>query len=425
MIPVTEKSWQLRHDVHMSDPAAPALSRVLSLPGLVFYGVGVTVGAGIFALIGTILGVAGPFAPLSFLVAGLIAGSTAWSYALLVRRFPFAGGEAIYVTRGLGPVAGRIAGLGVVVTGIVSSATIALAFGGYLSELVPVAPKPAAVVLVVLLAVVAWRGVRESVMVAAVVTLLETGTLIVVVGYGLPVLVDAEASDIFRTLAAAPLHAEAILAGAVLAFFAFIGFEDMVNMAEETRDPERTVPRAIIATLAITILIYLLLATIATLTRDSQAVVSSRAPMATLFESLSGLSGKPVATVSALAMVNGILVQVVMAARVLYGMASNGQLPQPLARIDRRRHTPVVATALVATAVIILAMGLDLARLAELTSLVTLAVFTLVNLSLFMIGTRSPEFGIGRWRWWGMAAAFPTAGILLWQLYAGASGGTH
>jgi basic amino acid/polyamine antiporter, APA family len=409
----------------MTDPAAPVLARVLSLPGLVFYGVGVTVGAGIFALIGAILGVAGPFAPLSFLVAGLIAGSTAWSYALLVRRFPFAGGEAIYVTRGLGPVAGRIAGLGVVVTGIVSSATIALAFGGYLSELAPVPPKPAAVVLVMLLALVAWRGVRESIMLAAVVTLLETGTLIVVVGYGLPVLADADGGELLRTLAAAPLQAEAILAGAVLAFFAFIGFEDMVNMAEETRDPERTVPRAILVTLAITILIYLLLATIAALTPESAAVASSRAPMATLFENLSGLSGKPVATVSALAMVNGILVQLVMAARVLYGMASDGQLPRILARIDRRRHTPAIATALVAVAVILLAIGLDLARLAELTSLVTLAVFTLVNLSLFMIGTRSPESGIGHWRWWGLAAALPTAGILLWQLQAGAFAGGH
>lgn len=409
----------------MSDPAAPVLARVLSLPGLVFYGVGVTVGAGIFALIGAILGIAGSLAPLSFLVAGLIAGSTAWSYALLVRRFPFAGGEAIYVTRGLGPVAGRVAGLGVVVTGIVSSATIALAFGGYLSELAPVPPKPAAVVLVTMLALVAWRGVRESIMLAALVTLLETGTLIVVIGYGLPVLAGADGGDLLRTLAEAPLHAEAILAGAVLAFFAFIGFEDMVNMAEETRNPERTMPRAILVTLVITILIYLLLATIAVLAEDSAAVASSRAPMATLFENLSGLSGKPVATVSALAMVNGILVQVVMAAPVLYGMASNGQLPRPLARIDPRRRTPSTATALVAAAVILLAIGLDLADLAELTSLVTLAVFTLVNLSLFMIGTRSPESGIGRWRWWGLAAALPTAAILLWQVYAGAAGGVH
>ena len=395
----------------------------MSLPALVFYGVGVTVGAGIFALIGEILGLAGDFAPLSFLLAGLIAGVTAWSYAILVRRFPRAGGEAIYVSRGLGPAAGRIAGLGVVITGIVSSATISLAFAGYLAEVLPVPKTAASVGLVLLLAFVAWRGVRESILLAAIVTLLETGTLVLVVIYGLPVLTAAEPGEFATMLTSAPAHLDIIMAGAVLAFFAFIGFEDMVNMAEETRDAERTVPRAVIITLAITILIYLLLATIATLAPASAEVAASSAPMATLFESLSGLTGKPVATISALAMVNGILVQIVMAARVLYGMAGEGQLPAALARIDPKRRTPTLATALVAAAIILLAISFDLARLAEFTSLVTLSVFTLVNLSLFMIGTRMPESAIGGWRWWGLFAALPTAGILIWQVYSGTLGG--
>ena len=407
----------------MSETDGTSLNRVLSLPALVFYGVGVTVGAGIFALIGEILGLAGEFAPLSFLLAGLIAGVTAWSYAILVRRFPRAGGEAIYVSRGLGPAAGRIAGLGVVITGIVSSATISLAFAGYLAEVLPVPKTAASVGLVLLLAFVAWRGVRESILLAAIVTLLETGTLVLVVIYGLPVLTAAEPGEFATMLTSAPAHLDIIMAGAVLAFFAFIGFEDMVNMAEETRDAERTVPRAVIITLAITILIYLLLATIATLAPASAEVAASSAPMATLFESLSGLTGKPVATISALAMVNGILVQIVMAARVLYGMAGEGQLPAALARIDPKRRTPTLATALVAAAIILLAISFDLARLAEFTSLVTLSVFTLVNLSLFMIGTRMPESAIGGWRWWGLFAALPTAGILIWQVYSGTLGG--
>lgn len=401
----------------MKQPAPSAsLRRVLSLPAIVFYGLGVTVGAGIFALIGEIIKISGNLSPVAFLVAGLTAGATGWSYALLVRLFPRAGGEAIYVSRGLGQLAGQLAGLGVVITGIVSSAVIALAFAGYLSAVVAIPTLPASLGLIAILGLVAWWGVRESIWLAAIITIMETGTLILVAAFGVP---DVIAADLpFLEMGATPIAEQTamVLSGSVIAFFAFIGFEDMVNMAEETKRPETTMPKAILITLSVTLVLYLGLSTIAVSIPEKDAIASSSAPMATLFEAVSGMSGQPVAVISALAMVNGILVQIIMAARVLYGMANDGQLPGIFATVDRRRKTPVVATAFVCFAVIGLAASFDLTSLAELTSLVTLLVFTLVNLALFAIGVKIPQTGLGRWRWWGLFAALPTALILGWQV---------
>ena len=179
---------------HMNASEKPALRRTLTLPLLVFYGVGVTVGAGIFALIGEILSLAGDKAPLAFLLAGLIAGATGFSYALLVRVFPRAGGEAVFVNRGLGTIAGRLAGLGVVITGIVSSAVIALAFAGYVQALIALPAPLLTAGVVLLLAFVAWWGVRESVIFAAVITLLEVGTLVFIILSGMPLLANADAA---------------------------------------------------------------------------------------------------------------------------------------------------------------------------------------------------------------------------------------
>lgn len=400
-----------------------SLKRTLTLPWLVFYGVGVTVGAGIFALIGEVLALAGDQAPLSFLLAGLIAGVTGISYALLIRRFPVAGGEAVFVNRGLGSFFALLSGYGVVATGIISSAVIALAFAGYVRAIVPIPEVVLVVAVVAVLSGIAWFGVRESVVFAAAVTLVEVGTLLVVIAFGLPLLTDLPAvAGTFvpdmNTMALA-----GVLSGAVLAFFAFIGFEDIVNMSEETLNAEGTVPKAVIWTLAITLVIYAVLAVIAALAADREAIAGSSSPLAELFESLSGLSGKPVAAMATIAMVNGILVQIVMASRVLYGMANEGLAPNWFANVDAARKTPARATLVVAVVVLLLALFFPLVRLAEATSLVTLGVFALVNLALFSIGNRLEDGPIRRFRWWGVVGALMCLSVAAFQIFAGVAGG--
>jgi len=395
------------------------LKRALTLPWLVFYGVGVTIGAGIFALIGQVLARAGDHAPLAFLLAGLIAGVTGVSYALLIRRYPLAGGEAVFVNRGLGSFFARIAGYGVATTGIISSAVIALAFAGYLRALFPVHELLLVVAVVMLLSAVAWAGVRESVVIAAAITFLELGALIVVIGFGLPLLGDVSAVVMTFVPAMDVVVLTGIVSSGILAFFAFIGFEDIVNMCEETIAAEQTVPRAVYWTLGITLLVYVLLAVIAALAENREAIVNSGAPMAQLFEVVSGLSGKPLAAIAAVAMVNGILVQIVMASRVLYGMANEGIAPRWFAYIDPIRQTPAKATVFVGSAILVLALFFPLIRLAEATSLVTLSVFALVNVALFSLGGRDGEKALSRMRWWGLLGALLCFGLVAFQLLAG------
>ena len=394
------------------------LRRTLTLPLLVFYGLGVTVGAGIFALIGEILALAGDRAPQAFLLAGLIAGATGLSYALLVRLFPKAGGEAVFVNRGLGKLAGGIAGFGVVITGIVSSAVIALAFAGYARSIVPLPAPVLTLGIIALLAFVAWWGVRESVIFAALITVLEVGTLVIIIAFGAPLLADTQHIAEMLTPELSISAMAPVFSGAVIAFFAFIGFEDIENMAEETVDPVRTAPKAIFLTLGLTVIIYVTLSVIATLAPNRAAITGSDAPLAVLFEAITGLPGKPVAAVAAIAMINGILVQIVMAARVLYGMAGEGILPRWFAEIDPARRTPARATLLVAVIIAALALFFPLVSLAEATSLVTLAVFAMVNLSLFRLGGM-PEFAqLRAWRWWGLFAASICAALAGFQLFA-------
>lgn len=384
----------------------PQLRRVLSLPWLVFYGVGVTVGAGIFALIAEIVAIAGDHAPLAFLIAGVVAAFTGLSYAVLANAYPRAAGEAIFVRHGLGDLAGRIVGYGVVAVAITSSAVIGLAFARYVQSFTGL-PEPLSLVAVlIVLGAVAAAGVRESVGFAALITVLEAGTLLVVIAAGLPVVMDSPRLGDVLSLPVTWAPWTAVFAGAFVAFFAFIGFEDIENMAEETRDAARAVPLAIMLTLAISVAIYALVALVAAAYPDRDGLTASKAPLADLFAAVTGTSGTPIAVMASIAMVNGILVQVVMASRVIYGMAREGMMPGRLGRLHAVRQTPVRAILLVIAATALLGLFVPLLQLAELTSLVMLIVFATVNLSLFLIGRRAGATPrLIRWRYWGLLGA--------------------
>ena len=397
-------------------PVEPTLKRALGLPLLVFYGLGVTVGAGIFALIGEILGLAGDHAPLAFLIAGIIAAATARAFGLLSQRYPRAAGEALYATQGFGAIAGRLAGLGVAITGIVSSAVIGLAFAGYVGTLVAM---PAEIILLILLAAiatVAWLGVKESVVVAAIVTILEVGTLIIIAVAGAPSLFDAAIWERMLSLPQSIPQFELTLAAAAVAFFAFIGFEDIVNMAEETNNAERNLGLAIAITLVASIALYAVIAAIAVAAPNREALIDSPAPLADMFADMTGFSGAPISVMAAIAMVNGILVQVVMVARVIYGMSREGLLPKWLGAIEPRRRTPLRATLIVTIIIAALAMTAPILGLAQITGYVTLAVFALINLSLFRIASRPDWTGPHRQRYWGLLGAVLSGGLLTFEI---------
>ncbi len=396
----------------MTDRPAPVLRRALNLPWLVFYGVGVTVGAGVFALIGEVVRVSGDHAVLAFLIAGLVAAFTALSYAVLASAYPRAAGEAIYVKMGFGELAGRLVGLGVVAIAITSSAVISLAFAGYLGALTGFHSSASVIGILALLGCVAWFGVRESVGFASLITVLEVGTLAVVVIGGFPLLATDEAVTRLATLPADSTSLVAVFAGAFLAFFAYIGFEDIENMAEETRDPHTAIPAAIAWTLGISVALYALVAAVAVSFPDRQALVKSAAPLALLFERSTGYPAAPIAAMASIAMINGILVQIVMASRVLYGMAREGMIPTILGQLDAKRATPALAIALITAAILALALFVPFLQLASFTSFIMLLIFVAVNASLYIIGSRpGAPAKLRRWRWWGVFGAVISLGL--------------
>jgi amino acid transporter len=298
-----------------------------------------------------------------------------------------------------------------------AGAVISLAFARYVSSFSGLPEWVALSGVLTLLCGVAVAGVKESVAAAALITALEVGTLMIVIGAGLPGAIESGA---LWTVLAPPTGSSqwsAVLAGSFLAFFAFIGFENIVNMAEEAEDATRVIPKAVILTLVISVAIYALAAAVAAAYGDRASLVASKAPLAVLFEGATGQPGALIAAMASVAMVNGILVQIVMASRVLYGMAGEGMMPGLFRRVHPRRRTPVTAIILFTLLIGLLALTVPLVQLAEMTSFVILSIFTLVNVSLFLIGRRpgAPE-RLRRWRWTGLAGAAVTLALILFEV---------
>jgi amino acid transporter len=369
----------------------PSLKRVLSMPMLVLYGLGTTIGAGIYALIGEVAGSAGAYAPVSFLVAGTLATLSGLSFAELGARMPSSAGEARFVREGLDSAAlALIVGLLVVASGVVSSAAVTNGFAGYFMELTD-APRLASVAGVVILlgALAAW-GIGESVAAAAVLTLIEAGGLLLVIWAGSNAVVEPLPS--FGELVP-PLELAAwggIFVGSFLAFFAFVGFEDMVNVAEEVKDVTRVMPRAIIVTLIVTLVLYVALALVAVRSVPVEELAASQAPLALVYSRATGWSADPISVIAVLATVNGALIQIVMASRVLYGLSAQGQLPAAFGRVNARTRTPIVATVTVTAVVLVLALAFRTAPLAQATAFIVLCIFSLVNLALWRLKRHTP-----------------------------------
>jgi len=367
------------------------LKRRLTLWLVVFYGLGTTIGAGIYALVGEVAGIAGFHAPWSFLAAAVLAGFTAASYAEMANRFPRASGAALYVKVGIGSVRlSTLVGLLVVLAGLTSAGALTNAFVGYVNEMVPVDRVTVILVTIAVMGTLAAVGIRESVSVAGLITLIEISGLLLVVGVNyesfseLPNRIDAFLPPVdFQGWGL-------ILSGTVLAFYAFLGFEDMVVVAEEVRDVKRTLPLAIGMTLVITAVLYFLVMTVAILAVPPEELAASTAPLALLYQKGTGSAPTLMNGIASLAIINGALIQLIMASRMLYGLASASQIPSVFAYVHPTTQTPLVATAVATAIMIILALPGSLRGLAEATSVLMLVVFALVNLSAWRIKLRMP-----------------------------------
>ena len=376
-------------------PQQARLKRSLTLPYVVLYGLGVTIGAGIYVLVGEAAGRAGHQAPIAFIIAGIVMVFPVASFAELAGRLPFAAGEARFVDAAFGKDWLTLAvGLAVAGVGLVSSAAIGLGSAGYVLSLTGGSLHLVFSTIIVAMGAIAALGIRQSILIAGVLTLVEAGGLIAIITGALvdqPRLLTRLPEIMPSEWTLAPVGA--IASASLLAFFAFIGFEDIDSLAEETKDPQRTLPRAMFATLVVSMVLYVGVTAVAVLTVEPETLAADTAPLATVFHAVTGAPGTVITAIAILATLNGVIVQIIMVARVLYGLASAKRLPGILARIHPRTGTPVVATVFATAVIVLLGLAFPIGPLAEWTSRITLSIFVVVCAALMVIkrqGTPAP-----------------------------------
>ncbi len=363
------------------------LKRSIGFSLLTLYGLGTILGAGIYVLVGKVAIYAGLFAPIAFILAALLAGLSGYSYAALSSRYPRSAGEAVYVQAAFGiRMLSTIVGWMVILTGVVSAATISNGFVGYLQVFVTITDFWAITLLITSMTMLAVWGVTESVVATAVTTVMGIIGLLLILAFSAPAFLTlpGRIGEISPPLTDSGIWF-GILLGAFLAFYAFIGFEDMVNMAEEVKEPEHTLPRAIVAAIIISSLFYYFIALAAILQLPLAELTASKAPMADIMNKHSQEAAWFISLISLAAVVNGALVQIIMGARVLYGMGKQSLAPAWLAVVHARFKTPYIATLIIGFVVWLLATSLDLTTLAKTTSFIILLVFLMVNLALLKI----------------------------------------
>ncbi|WP_226804024.1 APC family permease [Amylibacter sp. SFDW26] len=366
------------------------LKRAIGLPRLVLYGLGVTIGAGIYVLVGETAARAGIYAPIAFLLAAFVMAFSACSFAELSSRIPKSAGEAAYVDAAFGWTwLTLVTGLSIVLSGSVAASAISLGSAGYVAQLIDLPIPLLAVIIVILMGGLACWGIQESVTFASVLTVIEILGLLIIIVAGFhkePSLLSTLPASI-PTLTDGPALS-AILSASLIAFFAFVGFDDVVNIVEETINPARIMPIAIGITLIVVTILYVLITLVALNVLPLSELSASKAPVGLLFERLTGISPLGITLIAIFATLNGVIIQLIMASRVLYGLSRRGQLPKMFSKLNKVTKTPILATLILSLFVIFLVAFVPLDQLAEWTSQINLSVFCLINIALVWMKLR-------------------------------------
>ena len=367
-------------------PAA-SLARKITLPLLTFYGLGTILGAGIYVLIGEVTLRAGIYSPLAFIVSAIIGAITAYSFARLSSMHPKSAGEAAYVLAAFDSrTFSAMVGIAVIIIGTVSAATMVRGFAGYFLSLIEMSEIVLIITIIALITAISIWGIGQSLFVAAAITIVEVGGLLFVIF----AVVNFNTAPVMElpspSLALNNIHV--ILFAAFICFYAYIGFEDIVNIAEETINPSRTLPLAILLSLLISTVIYVSLSIACAVFIPQSIFEASDAPLASIVE-FKGYNPTFIAMISVIAIINGALVQQIKAARVLYGMAKQKMFFAVFKAVNQKTQTPIIATLTIAAFILLLATSFDLVTLAEITSAFTLVVFMIVQLALLLISRRN------------------------------------
>lgn len=366
------------------------LKRSLGLPLVTLYGLGNILGAGIYVLVGKVAGLAGTGTMLAFIIAMITAGFTAFSYVELAGRYPVSASISVYLHKAFRlRWLAVLSGLAMVAGGIASAAALARGFAGYLTSFIHISPTIASVGLLCFLGLIAIKGIAESAKTAAFLTAFEGLGLLLVIWFGRSAFGETSFSKLTTVDPAYGIGG--IFAGAFLAFYAFIGFEDMVNVAEETKNPKKTMPIAILLSLIAATVLYLLVVIVSITIVNPTELSNSSAPLTLVFERSGANYASTLSLIGMIAAINGVIVQIVMGSRILYGLSRQGWIHSKFSTIHQTHKTPVVATIVTLGFMIAATILLPLISLAQITSLLVLSIFALVNISLITIKRRGDK----------------------------------
>jgi basic amino acid/polyamine antiporter, APA family len=403
----------------------PELKRGIGPWLLLFFVLGDIVGAGIYALVGEVGALVGGAIWAAFLAAFFLAIFTASSYAELVTKYPRAGGSATYVNNAFrSPFVSFMVAFAVMASGITSACTLTLAFSGdYLAQFITVPVIGAALVFMVLVGCINFYGISESVRINVILTCVEITGLILIVVIGAAALAGGHGDPgrAFEFKEGTSVLT-ALLAGTVLAFYALIGFDDSVNVAEETQHPSRNYPRAIFGALLLAGFVYLLVTFTASMVVPTATLADSSGPLLEVVKA--GPIAIPTqlfAAIALLAVSNGALINMIMASRIIYGMGDQGVMPTVFSRVHPGRRTPwvsIVFTTVIALLVLI-AIGRNdeaLATLGSTTVVLLLIAFVMVNIAVLVL--RQDEVEHEHFRTptiFPILGAVVAAGLLIYQ----------
>lgn len=363
----------------------PELRRVLGYGSLTFYGLGLILGAGIYSIIGEAAGITGPSLWLAFLLASGVALITGLSYAELATMYPRAGAEYVYLGKAWPRASWLRSAIGWTMTlaGVATAATVSLAFGGYGSALLGVPAWALAVGLIVAVCALNAIGVREAAWANVLFTLVEAGGLVALV------VVGARAPGFGEAALAAP--SANLLAGAGLVFFAFLGFENVANLAEEARAPARDLPRAILTSVGVSTVLYVLVALASVALLDPSRLAESRSPLVDAMRVGAPRLAGALGGVALFATANTALISVTSASRLLFGIAREGDAPRALTSVLPGRRTPALAVVLVSlAAAAFLPLG-GVGLVGSVASLLALVAFAAVNAALVRLRRTAPR----------------------------------
>ncbi|MEV5961131.1 APC family permease [Kribbella sp. NPDC051952] len=374
----------------------PELKRVMGPGLLLLFVVGDILGTGVYALTGKVAGEVGGAVWLPFVCAFVVAMLTATSYLELVTKYPKAGGAAVYTHKAFGVhFLTFLLTFAVMCSGLTSASSASKAFAANFFSAADIDPERGSLLMITalafmtLIALVNLRGVGESVKANVVLTLVELSGLLIVIGIGAWALLGGDGDTSRLTEFNVPDGESpfgAVTAATALAFFAMVGFEDSVNMAEETKDPVKIFPKMMLIGLSVTGVIYVLVAISAVALVSPEELNKGATPLLKVVQA--GAPGFPLevfAWITMFAVANSALINMLMASRLLYGMSHERVLPGPLGRVLRKRRTPYIAilfTTLLAFALIGYA---DLAALGGTTAFLLLCVFAIVNVAVLVL----------------------------------------